>query len=156
MSPSKLNIFFALFISSWLLALINPVSGLRCFVCQNARSDKECNDAKNFKECDRDKSPSEDVCEISQSYSKEDGLTINKKCGIGPCQVGGANNRVLGWASQCDKDKPEWKCEFCCSTDGCNRSGARSNWMSKQFLAVLIGLSALVSTILTNINGQRM
>ncbi|CAI9738674.1 Hypothetical predicted protein [Octopus vulgaris] len=108
MSLSTQTHFFALFISCWLL-LLHPVSGIRCFVCENAKSDKECNQPINIKECPKDVSPSQDVCEITQTYSKENGLTINKKCGTGPCHVGAANSRVLGWASQCEKDKPEWK-----------------------------------------------
>lgn len=118
----KILLLCTLTVCCWVI----PASGIRCYVCENARSHEECNQAKNLKECPRDVSPSQDVCEIKTHYDQNKGYSITKSCGTGPCSVGAANSEVLSWVSKCEKDKPQWTCESCCPTDGCNTSGASS------------------------------
>lgn len=118
----KITLLCTLILCWWAL----PANAIRCYVCENAKTNEECNQPKNLKECPRDVSPSQDVCEIKTYYSQDTGYSITKSCGTGPCNVGAANSEVLSWVSKCEKDKPQWTCEFCCSRDGCNTSGANS------------------------------
>lgn len=147
-SMKKISLLCALVIlCSWVL----PASGIRCYVCENAKTNEECNQPKNLKECPRDVSPSQDVCEIKTSYSQETGYSITKSCGTGPCNVGAANSKVLSWVSKCEKDKPQWTCEFCCSTEACNTSGADSVGPAGFFQRVALLLLPAVALLLVGI-----
>ncbi|XP_063928017.1 uncharacterized protein LOC135141077 isoform X2 [Zophobas morio] len=65
--------------------------------------------------------PVSDRCVTHISKNAEDGFSIKRECGLGPCGFDDDMvNKGLGF--DCDRSRAEYFCIFCCRDSGCNNS----------------------------------
>jgi hypothetical protein len=82
--------------------------------------------------------------------SAQNGFTLKRECGLGPCGFEDTNvKRGLGM-DVCDRSKATYFCVFCCTQSGCNKAGAAMVWPSVRLLAATAAFVASVS--LQNVN----
>lgn len=75
------------------------------------------------------------------AFSADQGFTIKRECGLGPCGFDDLMmNKGLGWNS-CDRSSDEYFCVFCCKENGCNQSTA---FLHKPSIILILALVIIV------------
>lgn len=91
--------------------------GIKCWVCDNARSHGECRAQGKLKACGW----TEDACQTHVRHDNT-GLYYIKGCKSSvSCKNNYVqNNRVAFWPVQCNLNRLHTVCRCCCGTSGCN------------------------------------
>ncbi|CAH1375323.1 hypothetical protein MTP99_016792 [Tenebrio molitor] len=95
-------------------------TNLTCYQCTR-NTNTEC-DPHELLPC-----PSvSDRCVTHISKNDENGFSIKRECGLGPCGFDDDMvNKGLGFGN-CDRSREEYFCILCCRDSGCNKSGSTS------------------------------
>ncbi|XP_063225078.1 uncharacterized protein LOC134532530 isoform X2 [Bacillus rossius redtenbacheri] len=97
------------------LAAVARAANLTCYQCHRT-TNEECG-PESLLPCPASK----DRCVTHISKDAQNGYTLKRECGLGPCGFEDAMmNRGLG-LDGCDRSKDEYFCVFCCSVNGCNK-----------------------------------
>ncbi|XP_021927524.1 uncharacterized protein LOC110833576 [Zootermopsis nevadensis] len=123
------------------LILSTAASGpgnLTCYQCTKYKNE-ECG-SESLLPCP----PSKDRCVTHISNDAQNGFSLKRECGLGPCGFEDTNvMRGLGMDT-CDRSKDEYFCIFCCTQNGCNKAAGGINWPSASLLAAMAVLVTCV------------
>lgn len=126
----------------------SKVNALKCYQCTT--DDRLPCDDRYLRECPNDQAY--DMCSVvlknqgnsfnffcfsisifltppSSLFQKSgDQLRVTRKCVLGPCTLRDHEvHGILQLREQCDMNRPDYNCIYCCRGDGCNRDSASSN-----------------------------
>ncbi|GFG39597.1 hypothetical protein Cfor_03367, partial [Coptotermes formosanus] len=115
-------------------------ANLTCYQCTRYKNE-ECGN-ESLLPC----SPNKDRCVTHISNDAQNGFSLKRECGLGPCRFEDPSaTRSLGMDG-CDRSKDEYFCIFCCTESGCNKAGAGTVWPSVSLLTAMAVLVLSVST----------
>ncbi|KAJ4434521.1 hypothetical protein ANN_23083 [Periplaneta americana] len=70
----------------------------------------------------------------------QNGFTLKRECGLGPCGFEDTNVKKGLGMDVCDRSKDEYFCVFCCTESGCNKAGVATIWPSIRLLTAMVML----------------
>ncbi|XP_044734464.1 uncharacterized protein LOC123296853 [Chrysoperla carnea] len=131
---------FSWIVLSFLLSYCDFVkcdtTNLTCYQCER-NTNVECGE-ESLLPCP----PVSDRCVTHIAKNAQNGFTLKRECGLGPCGFDDdAMNKGLG-LDGCDRSRDEYFCIFCCRGNGCNKSVGSRLLVQQSFLLVFSVLSS--------------